>query len=123
MGKPKRIQRKRTKGFRMPARTLCVSRPSIWGNCYPLSEFGELSLPLFRSTVRGVWNPGLLAGKPGWFISRAYELHRAWGARFQGHPLEVLRATLREYDFIACWCPEGQKCHADILLELANGER
>lgn len=21
---------------------------------------------------------------------------------------------------LACWCPEGQPCHADVLLEVAN---
>lgn len=23
---------------------------------------------------------------------------------------------------LACWCPLDQPCHADVLLELANGE-
>jgi len=23
---------------------------------------------------------------------------------------------------ISCWCPLDQPCHADVLLELANGE-
>jgi hypothetical protein len=23
---------------------------------------------------------------------------------------------------LACWCPLGQPCHADVLLELANGD-
>ncbi|KPQ06160.1 MAG: protein of unknown function containing DUF4326 domain [Rhodobacteraceae bacterium HLUCCA12] len=22
---------------------------------------------------------------------------------------------------LACWCPPGSPCHADVLLELANG--
>ena len=29
---PKRIQRKRTRGWRMPANAVYVGRPSIWGN-------------------------------------------------------------------------------------------
>lgn len=29
---PKRIQRKRTKGFHLPPNTLCVCRPRPWGN-------------------------------------------------------------------------------------------
>jgi len=24
---------------------------------------------------------------------------------------------------LACWCPLDQPCHADVLLELANGEQ
>lgn len=34
MSKPKRIQRKRTKGWRMPPNTIYVGRPSKWGNPY-----------------------------------------------------------------------------------------
>ena len=26
---------------------------------------------------------------------------------------------LRGHD-LACWCPLGQPCHADVLLEIAN---
>lgn len=29
-----RIQRRRTKGWRLPPNTVCVSRPSKWGNPY-----------------------------------------------------------------------------------------
>lgn len=41
-----------------------------------------------------------------------------------GHFLHVtvddIRAELAGRD-LACWCPLGQPCHADVLLELANG--
>ena len=30
------------------------------------------------------------------------------------------RLELRGKD-LACWCPLGQPCHADVLLEVANG--
>lgn len=33
---PKRIQRKRTKGWRMPENTVYVGRPSKWGNPFKL---------------------------------------------------------------------------------------
>lgn len=32
MSAPKRIQRKRTKGFRLPPNTVCVTRPGPLGN-------------------------------------------------------------------------------------------
>lgn len=119
----KRIQRKRTKGFKLPLKTLCVSRPSIWGNPYPLAEFGGLALPLFRNTVLGIWKPSLLDGKSESLLSRAYDLHHTWQRQFQyHHPLDVLRSTLREYEFIACWCEEDAPCHGDILIELADAE-
>lgn len=117
---PKRIQRKRTKGYRLPDRTLCATRPSVWGNVYPVSEFGDLSLPLFRNSLRGVWDASLLDGQPEAKRLRAYDLHCAWQKRFVGHPLDALRSILPDYDFVACFCPLGQPCHVDSILELAN---
>lgn len=43
-------------------------------------------------------------------------------------PLAVCRQTVREAAKIggrdlACWCPESELCHADLLLALANGGR
>ena len=36
---PIRVQRKRTKGWRMPANTVYVGRKTIWGNRYTAPEF------------------------------------------------------------------------------------
>lgn len=33
---------------------------------------------------------------------------------------ETIRRVLVGHD-LACWCPLDQLCHADVLLELANG--
>lgn len=32
----------------------------------------------------------------------------------------TIRAELSGHDLM-CWCPLDQPCHADVLLELANG--
>jgi len=37
---PKRIQRKRTKGWRMPKGAIYVGRPTVWGNQYDASPEG-----------------------------------------------------------------------------------
>src|SRR6185503_20547492 len=34
MSKPKRIQRSRAKGWKMPANAIYVGRPTVWGNPY-----------------------------------------------------------------------------------------
>jgi Domain of unknown function (DUF4326) len=36
MTSPRRIQRQRTKGWRMPAGAIYVGRPSPWGNPWPI---------------------------------------------------------------------------------------
>ena len=37
---PKRIQRKRTKGWRMPTGAVYVGRPTKWGNPCTVAEYG-----------------------------------------------------------------------------------
>lgn len=42
------------------------------------------------------------------------------GGRFAKVTVEDIRRELPGRDLV-CWCPLDQACHADILLELANG--
>jgi hypothetical protein len=37
------------------------------------------------------------------------------------HPelIEAAKRELRGHD-LACWCKEGETCHADVLLRIAN---
>src|ERR1035438_6859562 len=106
---PQRIQRKRTKDWRMPEGAVSVTRPGRFGNPYPVNVYGlDLSLALFAETVRGCWNPTLLDGWPE--INATYKLHSAWLERLgylRGsplHPPEAIRYHLRGKD-LACWCP------------------
>lgn len=87
---PKRIQRKRIKGWRMPPNTVYVGRPTKWGNPFSVRE-GEVNLVL-----------------------RTYRAYIDKGFR-----RIAMYHELRGKD-LACWCPLDQPCHADILLELAN---
>ena len=50
--------------------------------------------------------------------AHAVELHREW---LEGQPVELerIRRNLAGYN-LSCDCPQGQPCHADTLLELAN---
>lgn len=46
-----------------------------------------------------------------------------WPLDFMGQSrypsIDVIRAELAGKD-LACWCPESQPCHADVLLGIAN---
>ena len=42
-------------------------------------------------------------------------------AKFERHAAALDLAPLRGKN-LACWCKEGQLCHADILLRMANRE-
>lgn len=104
---PKRIQRRRTKGWHMPENTVYVGRPSRYGNPYPIGTWVRLDggvLPVHIDTAEKAL---------ALFITHI--MHPTIGAEARG----LVRAELRGKD-LACWCPVGKPCHADVLLELAN---
>lgn len=100
-GKPKRIQRKRTKGWKMPPNTVYVGRGSKWGNPYVIGE-------KFHNTIIDAQ----------WAV-RLYE--SAIKSRSMALPFVIENAVkeLRGKN-LACWCKEGEPCHADVLIEIAN---
>ena len=110
---PKRIQRKRTKGWRMPPDTIYVGRPTKWGNPYKAVEYptGWYVLP------SGAGCGGYRQIKED-AIRLSVWLFKQWAtlrARIMPNWLSPLRGKN-----LCCWCPLDQPCHADVLLELAN---
>lgn len=118
---PKRIQLRRTKGWRKPEGAIVVSRPSVWGNPFHIDRYAlDLSLRLYADMVRGFWNPSVFGpGCPGAFIDDTYARRVHWLSAIDGHPWDAARSSLGGHD-LACWCRPEARCHADILLELAN---
>lgn len=110
MSEPKRIQRKRTKGWRMPDGVVYVGRPTRWGNPFEIGRDVTRQEALDRYVVH-------LASYFGW-VER--EIAKAF------HPLPVRSTEFRDWlaplvgKDLACWCPLDLPCHADVLLELAN---
>ena len=118
---PIRIQRKRTKGWKMPDGAVYVGRPTAWGNPFPIAEHGaKLSLALYRNVLNGLWSPIVLQDLSDEDYARVYEARNAFLKRLghRYHPSEMLH-ELRGKD-LACWCEIGAPCHGDILIELAN---
>jgi len=166
---PKRIQRQRTKGWRMPAGAVYVGRPTRWGNPFgyrtgtglarvpavhdPAAAWeyeGRISadgmrhdyhhpggritvchvrymtrdeiVETFRLALLGLDTPAMRASFPSG--------RGKWLGRWVGqHPnrrrayttVEDVRRELAGKD-LACWCPLSEPCHADVLLEIANGD-
>jgi hypothetical protein len=90
---PKRIQRKRTKGWRMPENAVYVGRPSKWGN------------PIKVTMLRLKWMERECA-------VRAYEGWLSLKLKEDPHFLDALKGK-----DLACWCPLDKTCHADVLLK------
>lgn len=114
--KPIRVQRRRVKGEPgMPPGAIYVGRPSKWGNPFVVHVHSPRCAPD-------------LARCPLWIAD-----DRADATRKFRHTLlypvihqpnvpdvDEVRYELRGRD-LACWCPPSQPCHADVLLEIANG--
>ena len=99
---PKRIQRKRTKDWKMPPNTVYVGRPTIFGNPFIVCVGGWT-----RQEARDLFER---------FVKRTRELPLPF---YYGYISDERIAELRGKD-LACWCPLDQPCHADVLLEIAN---
>ena len=106
MSAPKRIQRQRTK--RMPEGAVYVGRPSKWGNPW---KAGDVIAVEWDSTATTRTYRELLA-TPELVVS-LYRIAFTPDA-------DEIRDEFAGRD-LACWCPLDQPCHADVLLELANG--
>ena len=105
--KPKRIQRKRTKGWRMPEGAVFVGRPTKWGNPFAVGR---------RITILDI------EGKPHSLLcdrALSLELYKRYIWEKPVKWLNELRSELRGKD-LSCWCSLDEDCHADFLLELAN---
>ncbi|RSN12834.1 hypothetical protein DMB42_11695 [Nonomuraea sp. WAC 01424] len=123
---PKRIQRRRTKGFRLPEGAVCVDRSTRWGN--PIRITPERSERDGRRMYRVHGSPMDHHGGPSYidietaryFAAKFFKWDLLNGRYGNAYPsLEEIRRELAGKD-LACWCPEGP-CHADVLLEIADG--
>lgn len=115
---PERIQLSRRRGWRKPDNTVVVSRPSRWGNPFRLD--GKRILIRTGGTDFDPWGEFPTPEK-----ARAHAVG-AFRWQLENHPNVVgftvgdVRAEL-EGKNLACWCPLSSPCHADVLLEIANG--
>lgn len=89
---PQRLQRSRRKGARLPPDAVVVTRPTKWGNPYPLS--------LGRAEAVRRYSDDLTHSRLAVTI-------------------EDVKHELRGRD-LACYCPLDEPCHADVLLSIAN---
>lgn len=97
--KPKRIQRKRIKGWRKPKNTLCVDRSTPFGNPFKVGvKYTSLSKIATQQDAVNLFKQHI-------------ELFPKWK--------ELIKEKLKGKD-LACFCSLDDPCHADILLEIAN---
>ena len=122
MSVPERIQRKRTRGWRMPPEAIYVGRGSKWGNPFTIVDATDADFTNPRRACVSFYN-AWIGGDPGAggfddvYVRGPIRYDRTW--------VRDNLAQLRGHD-LACWCPlvdeHGNRmpCHADVLLELAE---
>jgi hypothetical protein len=106
---PKRVQRKRTKGWKMPPNCVCVTRPGKFGNPFETAEAfdawikrGEIYLSQLVDRNFFPWDhvqKNRLAARKDKIFKNIGEL------------------TGKD---LACFCSLDSECHADVLLQIAN---
>jgi hypothetical protein len=136
---PRRIQRRRARGWHLPPNTVYVGRPTRWGNpfdfrrsdyCWAALSFGcrgdragrqeaavrafleWIDPPFGRRTLQSELQPKFAAGSREVAIGPAVEAGAAPSK-------DEIRAALRGRN-LACFCPLDRPCHADVLLDIAN---
>jgi uncharacterized protein DUF4326 len=95
---PHRVVRRRTKNWKMPANTVYVGRSTVWENPFVVGSE--------------------LIGGEKLTAEKSIALYRQYAR--EAFDERDLRACLRGKN-LACWCLLDQPCHADVLLEMANG--
>ena len=118
MTAPKRIQRRRTKGWRMPDGAVYVGRPSKWGNPFrPVQRPSGLWIPTDDNGVTYEGPFYRYSAALGACVRLFVEVEVDLGLLADRADVTELRGK-----DLCCWCPLDSPCHADVLLALANGE-
>lgn len=108
---PVRLQRSRKKGEKLVSPNglpnVYVGRPTKWGNPWSVKDFACDQVSVEDARV----------------LATAYYREGSKFGHFKIPSREEIRRELRGKNLV-CWCPlgEGSHCHADVLLEIANGE-
>ena len=115
----KRIQRKRTKGWRMPENSKYIGRPTKWGNPFKLSPDGWI---LYYKTGKLIGTPWCYWSVSGGFETKdVVELYEMWikGNLQKDHPYLPTPPSIEELKGkdLACFCSLSEPCHVDIILE------
>lgn len=103
---PVRVQRKRTKGYKLPENTKCVNRGTKWGNPFKIGEFLNQNNHDGSHTRIQITREISITHFEKWIKQMIRLNHRS---------LEELKGKN-----LACFCNLNEPCHADILLKLAN---
>lgn len=116
---PTRGQRKRIKGWTAPQNSLYVGRPTAWGNPWRIVQNGRLSVvshdPLGAPSRGAVASFGTVEEAA---VRTVEEYREYFASQSELWIFGRLRPLFGKV--LLCWCPAGQACHVDVLIEHAE---
>jgi len=124
---PRRIQRQRTRGWRLanattnPLGAVIVSRPSRFGNPFTIADAIEAEWTEPRRACAANYAEWLRVGTEGGWYQETYRIGRQ---TFDRRRILAGLHTLRGKD-LACTCPlpepgQPDHCHGAVLISLVN---
>lgn len=126
---PQRIQRKRTKGWRIPENTVCVGRGSKWGNPFWIIGSGsnwvifcaEVKNENHNKIAQDIFHNEFLKNTTYTTICAALNISVEMYSEYSEKTglKELAKEELKNKN-IACWCKLTAICHGDMLLKIAN---
>lgn len=108
--RPRRIRLSRAKGWKMPPNTVKVDRSTRWGNPFLVTSRRPRTRAVELYQIMLLLGFGVVGEEPTLTVQREYLMF----ARAYLHDLRGKN--------LACWCPPGAPCHADVLLKIADGD-
>ena len=127
MTQPIRVQRKRTKGFKLPENTVCVTRGTKWGNPFKVID-GFIVFPTNKTSYFPLYRIKN-EDNANSILATWYDMLINGERKFDGIilPEWIVFSPINKKDIkelkgknLACFCKITDVCHADILLILAN---
>ena len=112
-----RIQRRRTKGWKMPEGARCCTRPTLLGNPWAGPDAVRAYRRFLTQVVNGVLSPGSI--EEGLDVRRVFAKPIERWKELRG--LLVPRQQL-VYP-MACFCGLDEACHVDVLVQYASRPR
>jgi len=118
--RPQRLVLSRKAGFDLQGSPLAlnglpaqsVARPGKWGNPFTIAEvMAELGLDHDAAQAEAV-------GRYGRWVTGTLEPALSPGP---APDIALIKTELAGRN-LACWCKAGTPCHAELLIDLANGD-
>ena len=106
---PKRIQLRRSKGWRLPPRTKKVDRTTPWGNPYRVQEYVAYMKRQGVTVTEEEGARACVAAMEGWLTSTQ-----------EGRELLALAKRMLRGWNLACWCKSSSACHGNMWIRLVN---